>query len=1259
MNKKRFIPLLVVMLLGARTLHAATSAIANLSATQGSQVRLTWTAPDNGTPGQTCTSYMVKYSTTANILNDSDFEQATEYVQNWIPQTPGMAEAQALTGLLPETPYYFSIKSFNGSEWSVISSTGANSTTSGIFYDMWCSSDTAEWRWVSVGDADNDGYLDMMTGMASVAQPNRLYRNNGDKTFTQVWTAAENTYKHIWGDYDNDGDLDMLSASKIYKNNGGNTFSLAWASPTTENNTTWADYDNDGDLDYLATEAGQKTRIYRNGGNSSFALSWESPTTFDLSFVYITSADSDNDGDLDVLFGLVSGGQANRLYKNNGGGTLTLAWTAPQVTASGSTAWGDCDNDGDLDILAASDANRQNRVYRNDGNNSFALAWTAPSADYAPSCAWGDYDNDGDLDQLMGYSNGRQNRIYRNDGSNNFSLAWTCPRTDATYMIAWADFDNDSDLDQVVSNCSQRLRIYASEYARKQVNTAPVPPDTFTSVNADGMVKLQWAENNFDIETSSKSLYYAVRVGTTQNSSSTVSGCYGTPLMGAFVRPSGAADQVGLKLHLPGDTTYYWSVRTIDAGLRASGWSVEQSTYMPVMSPQPVTGLVAVPDFQIKLTWASPSGFASSYVLRYSTSGSITDETEWDQATEYPQGWSPAFPPGSIETKYLTGLMPETTCWFALKASNAGGTCALDTSFPEPNAIPSVFYSVWVSSEQLQTRSVALGDYDNDNDLDLLSGQNNGYTRIYQNTGNESYSMVWMSPEINYTQYASAWGDYDNDGDLDAYISGGGSIRVYRNEGSGLFTHGWGGPGASGYTMSVGDYDNDGDLDLFTGWGGINCTGFFRNHGNSSFTLDWQFNSPSTYASALGDCDNDGDLDLFLGFSGAASRVYRNDGITGFSLLWTAPTSDNTYGAAWGDYDNDGNLDALSATTPQKIYKNNGDYQFALAWTAPVSEASRAVAWCDYDNDGDLDHMVGCYGFKSMVYRNDGGDNHVSGIVLPYTDFTNGVAVGDIDTDGDIDYAVGNANGSYGRVYSSAYSAKIQNTPPSVPSGMDTAYSNGYVQLKWAGDGSYDTITSSSGLCFAVRVAETSRSSSTLSGCFSPSLFNTVARRIAPSEAGIMLNLRGNTTYYWSVKTIDAGFASSGWSVEQSTYIPVYTPYVITGLTAVTDSQVKLSWTAPLGFPVSYEMRYSTVGAITNESEWSAATAFAQSWVPAAPGYAETKYLTGLISGTTHWFAIKSANSEGVSDLDISYPEPNAVADPFLLSYKACSAYCC
>ena len=287
---------------------------------------------------------------------------------------------------------------------------------------------------VAWGDYDNDGYLDLF---AANNGENWLFRSNGDSTFTNVMRSARVNDRGTqtgaaWGDFDSDGDLDLYVASndrpnRLYRNNRDGTFtnvadSAEVADTGNTQGVSWGDYDNDGDLDLYTVKVFQPNRLYRNNGRGAFTdvgtLAGVSDGAFGRGAAW---GDYDNDGDLDLY--VVNSGP-NRLYWNNGNGTFTNVGDSAGVADIGDgygCAWGDFDNDGDLDLYVVNSGS-PHRLYRNDGNGKFTdIAASSGVTERGPGgfiAAWGDYDNDGDLDMYVAIS-GRANRLYRNAGNAN------------------------------------------------------------------------------------------------------------------------------------------------------------------------------------------------------------------------------------------------------------------------------------------------------------------------------------------------------------------------------------------------------------------------------------------------------------------------------------------------------------------------------------------------------------------------------------------------------------------------------------------------------------------------------------------------------------------------------------------------------------------------------------------------------------------------------------------------------------------------
>jgi hypothetical protein len=486
-------------------------------------------------------------------------------------------------------------------------------------------------------------------------------------------------------------------------------------------------------------------------------------------------------------------------------------------------------------------------------------------------------------------------------------------------------------------------------------------------VTATGELKLKWGTGHDDT-TPDNGLYYNFRVGTISGSSDVVTGRFGTPLLGDAMKGNLSGGVLGALIspaRLKDGVTYYWSVQTIDAGLRASNWSVERSTTCQI-PPGRITTLTAATSSQIALSWTAPgdnmyqvaSGTAAVYEIRYS---SAMPPFNWNLARIWKNTKPVTGLCGRKETEMITGLNPDATYYFAIKTKDKANNWSVIST--TASAIASAFYKYWTAPTTDVTLEIALGDFNNDGYLDLAVG-NYGYTKVYLNNGNlngnwAGFTLAWKAPQFDWTR-SVAWGDYDNDGYLDLAIGNNGYIKVYRNNnGTGNFgsSPAWiSSISEDNKSVAWGDYDNDGYLDLAVGIGTGQSNRVYHNNGNGTFTSVWlsQY-SEQTYAIAWGDYNNDGYLDLAVGnntnLGTYYDRVYRNNNGNGtFSSVWTAPSNDYTQSIAWGDYDNDGYLDLAVGNSYQanKVYHNtNGTGNFSLSsgWTAPITlDNTRSIA---------------------------------------------------------------------------------------------------------------------------------------------------------------------------------------------------------------------------------------------------------------------------------------------------------------------------
>lgn len=316
-------------------------------------------------------------------------------------------------------------------------------------------------------DYDNDGWQDILlingtrlAGLPPAQTPtNRLYRNNGDGTFTEVTQKAGLT-RTGWGqsvcvgDYDNDGWDDIFISyfgnNALYRNNGNGTFTeVAEKAGVAVNRTRWGsgcafvDYDRDGLLDLFVA----------------------SYIDLDLKTAPVPESGPCLYKGLTVACGPpgLTGG-VNTLYRNNGDGRFTdVSEKAGIRKTNGTYGLGvlvaDLDNDGWPDIYVANDS-APAALYHNNQNGTFTdigvEAGCAFSMDGKPQAGMGvsagDYDHDGWLDIFKTNFSGDTSTLYRNTGKAAFDdvtfpagigittrwLGWGCGFIDVDNN-GWAD----------------------------------------------------------------------------------------------------------------------------------------------------------------------------------------------------------------------------------------------------------------------------------------------------------------------------------------------------------------------------------------------------------------------------------------------------------------------------------------------------------------------------------------------------------------------------------------------------------------------------------------------------------------------------------------------------------------------------------------------------------------------------------------------------------------------------------------------------
>ena len=388
---------------------------------------------------------------------------------------------------------------------------------------------------------------------------------------------------------------------------------------------------------------------------------------------------------------------------------------------------------------------------------------------------------------------------------------------------------------------------------------------------------------------------------------------------------------------------------------------------------------------------------------------------------------------------------------------------------------------------------LATFDYDGDGDIDIyfLNGAPLPHSSVaapprnalYRNDGGWKFTDVTVQAGVGDTGYGLGVcvGDYDNDDDLDIYLNNSGPNVLYRNNGNGTFTDVTRAAGvANGDRVGAGacflDIDNDGDLDLYVGnyidftfakhqtrfvnghpayvgpmiYGPIPDT-LFRNNGDGTFTdisreSGIAAHSGTSMGMVCADFDNDGDSDIIVGNDAMANFVWKNDGTGKFQEVGLISglaydshgVGQGTMGIDCGDYNNDGWLDFYMTSYQRQLailYHNvKGAYfEDVTRQTGAGTDTYPQVTWgtgfVDFDLDGDRDLFIACghlqdnvdlwddttsYEARNLLLENTGSGRFINmsnraGDGLAVKRSSRGAAFDDLDNDGDTDAVILNS----------------------------------------------------------------------------------------------------------------------------------------------------------------------------------------------------------------------------------------------------------
>lgn len=835
------------------------------------------------------------------------------------------------------------------------------------------------------------------------------------QTVKQIEAGQGYSITPLPGDYDGDGDMDILgtglyvnnatgsNATVLLRNDGGEfvvvDIQLPWFS--SGGMYQWADLDNDNDLDIVAGGCGSNCYnskglyIYRNDGADKFTLITQ-PTNL-IGGKLFSLVDYNNDGLTDIEIATQSDNDGSVIghtfYKNTG--NFIFQETFELDVTVGETAWSDLDNDGWIDFVlfnqayknlqdgtfqafssteamqnsvrhyildADSDGDQdvitsKGRLMENDGNGQLSIGRTIIPYEYINSLLIADFDGDGHKDIVAsgGNSSVRMTQLFRSNGDGSFTTEDLNEQYQYSYLLAVADMDNDKDPDILLSGLSSHDIIILENGLSTELSKPEAPTNLETLIDT-GNITFSWDAATDQEQSSLKYnmyLSYNNNFNIVPNSDTTT---------GTSFIPGAANVSLALQKQMPiseiPEGYFLWSVQSVDDELNTSKFATpKEFTYYvnnPANAPTNLTKYT-VDDQSVTLIWTDNSIDETSFTIeRSSLNGN--------------SGFEPVNQVASNSIEYTDNTVsPLSVYYYRIRLD---GSAAVAYS----NVIR-VVTKAEISLAPTNVTTVALNSASARIDWEYAGTGITGFV-IERSRGDKNHFTPVASVDAELRTYSDQQLESGSTYYYRLFAVNGDEVSDYSN--------------TSNVTISLKEFNK------FT----LSSLGYESKHGMSAI--------------AWGDYDNDGYDDLFLGYK---AQLFHNEGDGTFEQVSetgiSAPINAHDFVAVWGDYDNDGFLDLFYYDDQNKssLYRGHGDGTFIKIITVISGDGSEVTnaTWSDFDMDGDLDlSMTG----GRYVYRNDGNDTFVR------VDFPGGIPAGyyntsvaswaDYDDDGDPDVFIGN-----------------------------------------------------------------------------------------------------------------------------------------------------------------------------------------------------------------------------------------------------------
>ncbi|MBN1953006.1 MAG: VCBS repeat-containing protein [Bacteroidales bacterium] len=1055
------------------------------------------------------------------------------------------------------------------------------------------------------GDYNNDGKIDVLvSGALQGGYPiTRIYRNDGGNTFTYEEKAQFKGLSKCavkWGDYNRDGYLDLAVSgqdtllnrfSRIYRNNGDSTFTWLDQLELTafaNGSVGWSDIDRDGDLDLFLTGdalvVGRVFRIYENLGDDQFA-EIAGHNLPGISYGDIDFTDLNGDGFPDIaLAGYSMNNPVADIYLNAGDKSFTPLSAGLKQTQYASIEFSDYDRDGDFDLLQSGQADSIGIWLYINTDNSFEMDSFTNFGVARGDICWGEYDNDGYPDVLIGGMDKYftyHGEVFKNNQDGTFTRQPDFINDFIYGSIDWADYSNDGDMDAFVAG-SNFGRMFVNNIVVK--NADPLPPLNLNAELGDTAITFTWSPATDDL-TPEGSLTYNIILGVVGDTGKMVHphADFHTGFLKTVEHGNAGMDTVFV-FPKPLSGSYIWSVQTVDNGFRGSEFAGFQTLNIAVNPPTIQTS---------QLTIAANS--ADSTLIRFTTGdgeqrivfmaeGTVEpaipmDDTHYTADNSFGNGSAIdgsgfyCVYAGQDDSVVVSNLVANES--YSVVVMEVNGSMGMEkylTSLSTENSLEfkTDLFNTYVPASIPATFNGKnlWADLDNDDDMDLLTYGSQALfgTRlsVYLNTENEFPEKEDAGlPAFMDGDFAIA--DLDGDNDADILISGATDdeyAQIFLNDGASNFSRleGVEIPATVYGEIAILDYDRDGRMDvILTGMNttaGERTTKLFRNLGGGVFGENQQvdFSQLSQSTISLCDVNSDGFTDLLL--SGEATdnvpltELYINQGGESFERITDSGIDNFLEGKSdWADMDEDGDPDliitGLIALEPQVrkscIYQNDGNGNFSEYLNLTDREISNGdVKWTDFNQDGLVDIILSgeqAFDQRTAAFYAQNDDHSFtldeSVQVMPL-DWTS-AAVADYDKDGDQDVFLSGLIAQNTPVcYIMENKTTKTNLPPSVPDGLEYTQEDVKMTLSW--EPATDDLNSGNGINYHVYIRADGSDTYIVSPLAGVSGFQKLCNQHNTGSALNYFIIDSLTpgTYSWGVQSVDASGRYSDFSVESS-----------------------------------------------------------------------------------------------------------------------------